>query len=107
VSKKDNKKINTDYIEVIRWMDAQSDDGWSDDRTAELANVVTVGFIVAEDKKAVCVASTYAGDDTNSRMHIPKCWIKSRKKINIEELEKDNSPLYPFIETKEENENRN
>ena len=23
----------------------------------------------------------------------------------IEELEKDNSPLYPFIETKEENEN--
>jgi hypothetical protein len=77
------KTIDNTSIEVIEWYDAQSDDGWEDTKKAELASCITVGFLVAEDRKAICLASTWSIDSTNARMHIPKSWIKDRKTLSI------------------------
>ena len=85
---KSKTKVNSDVvdgdnIEVITWRDAQSDDGWDSERTAELATIITVGFLIKENKEAVCVASTWADPDSNCRLHIPKSWIKDRKTMCI------------------------
>lgn len=85
---KSKTKINSDVvdgdnIEVITWRDAQSDDGWDSERTAELATIITVGFLIKENKEAVCIASTWADPDSNCRLHIPKSWIKDRKTMCI------------------------
>ena len=42
-------------------------------------------FLIAENKEAVMIATTWAEPESNGRMNIPKGWIKSRKKINIAE----------------------
>jgi len=81
--KSKQEKVNTNYIEIIEWTDAQADNGWSDSRETELVNCITIGFLIAEDKKGICVANTWAEPESNSRMHIPKPWIKSRRKIYI------------------------
>jgi len=85
-SKKENK-VDTDSIEVIHWRDALSDHGWSETREAELAEVVSVGFLIAENKKAVMIATTWAEPESNGRMNIPKGWITKRYKVDIREKE--------------------
>jgi len=81
-------KVDTNSVEVIRWKDALSDHGWSDTREAELADVLSVGFLIAENKEAVMIATTWAEPESNGRMNIPKGWIKSRKKVSIQDLNK-------------------
>lgn len=85
-SKKENK-VNVDSVEVIYWRDALSDHGWSETRVTELAEVVSVGFLIAEDRKAVCIATTWAEPESNGRMNIPKGWITKRYKVDIREKE--------------------
>lgn len=75
--------IDKDNIVVLEWVDAQSDAGWQEDVKAHLSECTTVGFIVDENKHAVCIASTYSDPHSNARMHIPKKWIKSRKTLYI------------------------
>jgi hypothetical protein len=75
--------VDKDNIVVLEWVDAQSDAGWQEDVKAHLSECTTVGFIVDENKEAVCIASTYSDPHSNARMHIPKKWIKSRKTIYI------------------------
>ena len=85
-SKKENK-VDIDSVEVIHWRDALSDHGWSETRETELAEVMSVGFLVAEDRKAVCIATTWAEPESNGRMNIPKGWITKRYKVDIREKE--------------------
>lgn len=75
--------IDKDNIVVVEWVDAQSDAGWQEDVKAHLSECITVGFVVDENKHAICIASTYSDPHSNARMHIPKRWIKSRKNIYI------------------------
>jgi len=79
------KTINTTAIEIIKWNDAQSDADWDEIKEPELAECTTVGFLVSENKKAVCIASTYSEPFFNAKINIPKSWIMNRKKINIKE----------------------
>lgn len=87
--------IDINNIVVIEWVDAQSDAGWQESVKAELSECISVGFIVDENKNAICIASTYSDPHSNARMHIPKKWIKSRKTVHIgnnNEAQTDNIP---------------
>jgi hypothetical protein len=68
----------------VEWVDAVSDAGWEDNVKVDIHNVCTVGFLIAETKDGICLASTVSGDNSNARMHIPKSWITKRKVINRE-----------------------
>tara|TARA_R110000796_G_scaffold188298_1_gene305184 strand:- start:135 stop:512 length:378 start_codon:yes stop_codon:yes gene_type:complete len=85
---KESVEVDENNIEVIKWKDAQSEDGWSSERTAELATVITVGFLIKENKEAVCIASTWADPDSNCKLHIPKSWIKERKTLCINKVKR-------------------
>jgi hypothetical protein len=68
----------------VEWVDAVSDGGWEDDVKVDIHAVKTVGFLIAETKEGICLASTISGDNSNARMHIPKAWIVKRKVLKIE-----------------------
>lgn len=74
----------TKPIIYIEWVDAVADNGWASGAKAEVHECKTVGFLIDETDHAVCIASTVSMSDTNARMHIPKAWIKNRRKISIE-----------------------
>ena len=76
--------VDTSKLIVIRWVDAVSDGGWEEHEKPDIHEVITAGYIVSENKDAICIASTVSGTFTNARMHIPKAWIKSRKVIKVE-----------------------
>ena len=68
----------------VEWVDAVSDGGWEDNIKVDIHAVKTVGFLIAETKDGICLASTISGDNSNARMHIPKAWIVKRKVIKLE-----------------------
>jgi hypothetical protein len=74
----------TKPVIYVEWVDAVADAGWETKPKAEIHPCVTVGFLIDENKDALCIASTLSKDDTNARMHIPKAWIKKRRRIVIE-----------------------
>ena len=74
----------TKPIVYVEWVDAVADNGWASGSKAEVHECKTVGFLIDETDHAVCIASTVSMTDTNARMHIPKAWIKNRRKISIE-----------------------
>lgn len=76
--------VDTSRLIVIKWVDAVSDGGWEEHEKPDIHEVTTAGYIVSENKDAICIASTVSGTFTNARMHIPKAWIKSRKVIKVE-----------------------
>lgn len=76
--------VDTSRLIVIKWVDAVSDGGWEEHEKPDIHEVTTAGYIVSENKDAICIASTVSGTFTNARMHIPKAWIKSRKVIKLE-----------------------
>ena len=76
--------MDTSRLIVIKWVDAVSDGGWEEHEKPDIHEVTTAGYVVSENKDAVCIASTVSGTFTNARMHIPKAWIKSRKVIKVE-----------------------
>ena len=80
-------KIQTDKINIVEWWDAQAEAGWDENVKADLADCITVGFLISETKEAICVASTWAEPHSNCRIHIPKKWIKSRRELLIEEVQ--------------------
>ena len=67
------KIVNTTNIEIIKWNDAQADADWEETKEPELAECITVGFLV------------------------PKSWIMSRRKMSIKEF------LAEPLKEKEEN----
>lgn len=74
----------TKPVIYVEWVDAVADAGWATNPKAEIHPCVTIGFLIDETKEAVCIASTISMSDTNARMHIPKAWIKNRRRIVIE-----------------------
>jgi hypothetical protein len=74
----------TKPVVYVEWVDAVADAGWAANPKAEIHECVTVGFLVDETKDALCIASTLSREDTNARMHIPKAWVKKRRRIVIE-----------------------
>lgn len=65
----------------IEWIDAVAESGWEPDTKAACHTAYTVGFIIDENEDAICIASTWSLEESNSRMHIPKLWIKQRKSL--------------------------
>jgi hypothetical protein len=76
--------LESSPIVYVEWVDAVSDGGWEDNVKVDIHRVCTVGFLIAETKDGICLASTVSGDNSNARMHIPKSWITKRKVINRE-----------------------
>jgi hypothetical protein len=76
--------MDTAQVVYVEWVDAVSDGGWEDDVKVDIHPVKTIGFLIAETKDGICLASTMSGDNSNARMHIPKAWIVKRKVIKLE-----------------------
>lgn len=68
----------------VEWVDAVSDGGWEENVKVDVHPVKTVGFLIAETKEGICLASTISGESSNARMHIPLSWIIKRKVIKLE-----------------------
>jgi hypothetical protein len=85
-------KVDEKHIDIIYWVDAEASSGWESSIEVALAHAVTVGYVVAEDKTAVCIASTWSSPHSNCRMTIPKAWIKHRQCIKLPVIK---APLKP------------
>lgn len=83
-TKRTKPNLETAKLVYVEWVDAVSDGGWEDSVKVDIHAVKTVGFLIAETKDGICLASTVSGDNSNARMHIPKAWIVKRKVIKIE-----------------------
>lgn len=82
--KRTKSDLATSKLVYVEWVDAVSDGGWEDNVKVDIHAVKTVGFLIAETKDGICLASTISGDNSNARMHIPKAWIVKRKVIKLE-----------------------
>ena len=67
----------------IEWADAATLDYWKDvaDIDAEPQACVSVGYLVHETKRAVCLSGTLGGDDACASIIIPKGCITRRSVI--------------------------
>lgn len=86
-------KVDDKHVDIIYWVDAEASSGWETTVELSLAHAVTVGYIVAEDKTAVCVASTWSPPHNNCRITIPKAWIKHRQRIKLPVLKAEQKPI--------------
>lgn len=73
-------------IGYVQWVDAVADAGWEDNSKADVHPVLSIGFIVDETNEAICLAAAISYDQSNSRIHIPKQWIKSIKKVRLDKF---------------------
>jgi hypothetical protein len=80
-TKNSKRNLECSKIVYVEWVDAVSDGGWEDNVKVDIHLVCTIGFLIAETKEGICLASTVSGDNSNARMHIPKAWITKRKNI--------------------------
>lgn len=88
----------------VEWVDAVADSGWATNPKAEIHPCVTIGFLVDESKDALCIASTISINDTNARMHIPKAWIKNKRRVAIETKQrKSKRKSVPAVGTGQDN----
>ena len=72
-------------VYYIEWVDATAAAGWTDCGITPMP-CVSVGFLVEETKKHICLALTTDPDGEevyNALMSIPKGWIKKKKRIKI------------------------
>lgn len=83
-------------VGYVQWVDAVADAGWEDNSKADVHPVLSIGFIVDETEDAICLAAAISYDQSNSRIHIPKQWIKSIKKVRLDKfLDLRRKPLKP------------
>lgn len=85
-TKKTWRDLDTkDFPEIvyIEWWDAVSESGWEIVEQAEVHPVLSIGFVVAEDKDAICIAAALSNDQSNSRMQIPKGMISKIKRVRL------------------------
>ena len=94
-------------IGYVQWVDAVADAGWEGNSKADVHPVLSIGFLVDETDDAVCLAAAISHDQSNSRIHIPKQWIKSIKKVRLDKfLDLRRKPSKPKVQKpKEENSN--
>lgn len=96
----DKKKEGSNLVAVpevayIEWDDACADAGWELTESTDIHCVYTLGFIVAEDKKAITIAVCFSGLESNARIHIPKGWIKKIKRFKLDKLLGRKKPSKP------------
>lgn len=90
-------------IGYVQWVDAVADAGWESDSKADVHPVLSVGFLVDETDDAVCLAAAISHDQSNSRIHIPKQWIKSIKKVRLDKfLDLRRKPSKPKVQKQKE-----
>ena len=83
-------------IVYVQWVDAVSDCGWDEESKAEVHPCLSIGFIVDETPDAICLAAAISHEQSNCRIHIPKGWIKSIKRVTLDKfLNIRRSPLKP------------
>jgi len=75
---------------LLHWEDAITPtDGWTDitDLKSELADCVSVGFVVEENDKTITIVSHVSGDeegtDIDGSLVLDKTWIKERQDLVI------------------------
>lgn len=78
--------MDTAKVVYVEWVDAVADLGWQTLPIIAATHLCkTIGYLVDENKEAICIASTISISDTNARMHIPKAWIKNRRYIETKQ----------------------
>ena len=77
-------------LTLINWEDAITPtDGWTDitELKSELADCVSVGFLVEENDKTITIVSHVSGDedgtDIDGSLVLDKTWIKERQDMAI------------------------
>jgi hypothetical protein len=73
-------------IGYVQWVDALSDSGWETDVKVDVHPCLSIGFIVDETEDAICLAAALSYDQSNSRIHIPKSWVKSIKRVTLDKF---------------------
>jgi ADP-ribosylglycohydrolase len=73
-------------IGYVQWVDALSDSGWETDVKVDVHPCLSIGFIVDETEDAICLAAALSYEQSNSRIHIPKSWIKSVKRVTLDKF---------------------
>lgn len=75
---------------LVRWEDAITPtDGWTDitELKSELADCVSVGFLVEENDKTITIVSHISGDeertDIDGSLVLDKTWVKQRQDLII------------------------
>jgi hypothetical protein len=78
----EEKKFECIYLE---WNDAVAEAEWAEVEEAELFKCKTLGFVVAENDEAICVAAVVSEADkqSNAKIHIPKAWITLEKRLKM------------------------
>ncbi len=77
----------TNKLVYIHWVDACSVDSWTtlSNIAPVLMETYTVGYLVAESKEGIAVASTInESNDACCIINIPKRWIKTKGTLHIE-----------------------
>jgi hypothetical protein len=86
-------------IGYVQWVDAVSDSGWETEVKVDVHPCLSIGFIVDETEDAICLAAVISHDQSNSRIHIPKQWIKSIKKVRLDKfLDLRRKPSKPKVQ---------
>jgi len=86
-------------IGYVQWVDAVADAGWTDESKVETHPCLSIGFIVDETPDAICLAAAMSHEQSNSRIHIPKGWIKSIKRVTLDKfLNIGRKPLKPIVQ---------
>lgn len=71
-------------VVYIEWIDAVASVGWEKQSIPHSPDLCqAIGFLIHEDKTGITLAATVSKEESNSRITIPKGWIKSRKVIKI------------------------
>ena len=72
-------------IYLIEWDDAMADASWEELKKEDVkqSTCFTLGFLIAETRKHIVIASTYDSDSehTNARLQIPKGMIITDVKL--------------------------
>jgi len=72
-------------ILYVKWVDALSSVGWEEiDPVVKQFGAVeceSIGYLLHEDDEQIILAATVSEKESNSRIAIPKGWIKSRRVI--------------------------
>ena len=94
-------------IAYVQWVDALSDSGWETEAKVDVHPCLSIGFLVDETEEGICLAAALSYEQSNSRIHIPKHWIKSMKKVTLDKfLTIGRKPLKRKVpKLKEENSN--
>lgn len=78
-------------VVYIEWTDAVATADWETIDEASLFECKTLGFLIAENDKAICVAAVVSDADkqSNAKIHIPKAWCDKIVRIPLSDLIKE------------------